>query len=236
MAKIQINHETLNAFVDGELPPQEMARIAALLETEPEMKAYVLKQEKLRTILRLEEVMQTPPPARLVETVRNAPVSWRWRLQAIAGRHFVARSLVPAGAALFAGLIIGMTIRPGSDLMPSHGQMLAGGDLAQALDSKLASNGYSGEGPRIGISFRDHAGRDCRTFTSGNQAGLACHQESNWVVTTLVTQSPESGGSYRMAGSEMPEAVRRAVEASIQGVPFDAKAEAQARANAWTGK
>ena len=42
MAKIEIDHETLNAFVDGELPPQEMARIAALLETEPEMKAYVL--------------------------------------------------------------------------------------------------------------------------------------------------------------------------------------------------
>ena len=180
--------------------------------------------------------MQTPPPSRLVETVQNAPVSWRWRLQAVLGRHFVARSLVPASATLFAGLIIGMMARPGGDLISSQGQMLARGDLAQALDSKLASNGYSGEGPRIGISFRDRAGRDCRTFTSGSQAGLACHQQGGWVVTALVAQSPESGSSYRMAGSEMPDAVRRTVEASIQGAPFDAKAEAQARANGWAGK
>lgn len=231
-----MDHETLNAFVDGELPPQEMTRIAALLETEPEMKAYVLKQEKLRAALRFEEVMRAPPPARLLEAVEKAPVSWRWRLQGILGRHFVLRSVVPAGAALCAGLIIGITTGPGSDLTLSHGRMLARGDLAQALDTKLASSGYGGEGPRIGISFRDRAGKDCRTFASGSQAGLACRQEGDWVVTTLVAQTPEAGGAYRMAGSEMPDAVRQAVEASIQGAPFDAIAEAQARANGWAGK
>jgi hypothetical protein len=39
-----------------------------------------------------------------------------------------------------------------------------------------------------------------------------------------------------MAGSEMPDAVRRAVETSIQGAPYDAIAEAQARASGWSGK
>lgn len=231
-----MDRETLNAFVDGELPPQEMARVAALLETQPDLKAYVLKQEKLRTALRLEEVLRTPPSARLVETVQNAPVSWRWRLQAVLGRGFVWRSLIPAGAALAVGVMIGLANRPAQDLVLSHGHMLARGSLAQGLDTKLASAGYNGEGPRIGISFRDHTGSDCRTFSSDNQAGLACHRGGNWVVTTLVTQSPETGGAYRMAGSEMPDAVRRAVEASIQGAPFDAIAEAQARANGWAGK
>lgn len=56
------------------------------------------------------------------------------------------------------------------------------------------------------------------------------------MVTTLVTQASESGGAYRMAGSQMPEAVRRAVEVSIQGQAFDAETEARARANGWTGK
>ena len=231
-----MDRETLNAFVDGELPPQEMARIAALLETQPESKAYVLKQEKLRGTLRFEDVMVAPPPARLVETVQAAPVSWRWRLRAVWGRRFVVRSLVPATAALLAGLIIGLTAQSDGDLVQSQGQMLARGNLAQALGIKLASSGYGGQGPRIGISFRNRAGRDCRTFASGSQAGLACHQGSDWVVSTLVTQSPESAGTYRMAGSEMPDAVRRAVEASIQGAPFDAIAEAQARANGWAGK
>jgi hypothetical protein len=56
------------------------------------------------------------------------------------------------------------------------------------------------------------------------------------VISALAAQSPEAGGTYRMAGSEMPDAVRRAVEVSIQGTPFDAIGEAQARANGWTGK
>jgi len=231
-----MDRETLNAFVDGELPPQEMARIAALLEGQPELKAYVLKQEKLRAALRFENLMMTAPPASLVETVQAAPVSWRWRLRAVLGRRFVVRSLVPATATLLAGLIIGLTLQSSGDLVQSQGQMLARGNLAQALDTKLASSGYSGEGPRIGISFRNRVGNNCRTFTSGGQAGLACRQGSDWVVGTLVTQSAESGGTYRMAGSEMPDAVRRAVEASIQGAPFDAIAEAQARANGWAGK
>lgn len=231
-----MDREMLNAFVDGQLPPQEMARIAALLDTEPEMKAYVLKQEKLRAALTFEEMMRTPPPSRLVDTARTAPVSWRWRLQAYLGRHFVVRSLLPAGAALAAGLIIGITTKSNGDLILSRGQMLAGGSLAQALDTKLASSGYDGKGPRIGISFRDRAGKDCRTFTSGSQAGLACHRDGAWMISTLVAQGPEAGGTYRMAGSEMPDAVRRAVEASIQGAPFDAIAEAQARANGWAGK
>jgi hypothetical protein len=231
-----MDREMLNAFVDGELPPQEMARIAALLETQPEMKAYVLKQEKLRAALKFEAVMQEPPPSRLVDAARHTPVSWRWRLQNILGRHFVLRSVIPAGAALAVGLMIGVAGKSGEELILSHGRMLARGDLAQALDTRLASSGYGGEGPRIGISFRDRAGRDCRTFIAAGQAGLACHRGGDWVVTTLVTQPPEAGGAYRMAGSEMPDAVRRAVEASIQGAPFDAIAEAQARANGWTGK
>jgi len=231
-----MDRETLNAFVDGELPPQEMAHIAALLEAQPDMKAYVLKQEKLRAGLKFEEIMRTPPPSRLVEAALSAPVSWRWRAQNILGRNFILRSLVPAGAALAVGLMIGVTGKSGEDLVLSHGRMLAGGDLAQALNTKLASSGYSGQGPRLGISFRDRAGSDCRTFTAAGQAGLACHRGGDWVVTTLVTQTPESGGTYRMAGSEMPDAVRRAVEASIRGAPYDAIAEAQARANGWAGK
>ena len=231
-----MDRETLNAFVDGELPPQEMARIAALLETQPEMKTYVQKQERMRAALRFEDVMDAPPPQKLVETVRHAPASWRWRLQAVLGRGFVWRSFVPAGAALLVGLMIGLIGKPAEDLVLSHGQMLARGGLAQALDTRLASAGYPGQGPRIGISFRDSAGSDCRTFSSDNHAGLACHRAGNWVVTTLVTQNPDAGGAYRMAGSQMPDAVRRAVEASIAGAPFDAKAEAAARANGWAGR
>jgi len=231
--------ETLIAFVDGELPPTEMERIAALLAARPDLEAYVAQQEKLRANLKqkFDGVLAEPVPRHLVDAVRTAKVSWRWRLRAALGRRFVLRSLAPAGAALALGLAIGIALQPARDLTLSvSGQMLAGGALGQALDRKLASAGYDGQGPRIGISFRDHAGEACRTFTSGAQAGLACHRRGRWAVATLVTQPVEDSGAYRMAGSQMPDAVRRAVADAIDGAPFDAAAEAEARAHGWSGK
>jgi hypothetical protein len=231
--------ETLNAFVDGELPPHEMERIAALLGQRPDLEAYVAQQEKLRAQMKLafDNVLATAVPPHLVVAARGTQVSWRWRLRAVLGRRFVLWSLVPAGAALALGFAIGVMLQPAHDLgLSPSGQMVAQGALGQALDRKLASAGYDGHGPRIGISFRSRAGEDCRTFASGTQAGLACHQDRRWVVAMIVSQPAQEGNSYRMAGSEMPDALRRAVAATIDGVPYDAAAEDKARASGWSGK
>jgi hypothetical protein len=227
--------ESLNAFVDGELPPKEIERIAALLATRPELEAYVAGQEQLRAALKMPAVMAQTPPQHLVDAIYKSPVSWRWRLGQLR-RGLTVRALAPVGAALALGLVIGVALKPVGDFSITNGQMLAHGALADALDSKLASEGYDGHGVRIGISFRNHAGQDCRTFANGNAAGLACRGEAGWAVGTLVNQAPESGGLYRMAGSEMPDAVRRAVAEAIDGAPFDAAAEARARAEGWGGK
>jgi hypothetical protein len=179
-----------------------------------------------------------PPPERLVRAARTAPISWRWRLRAYLGPGFLARSLAPAGAALALGLAVGLVIRPARDLdIGASGQLVAQGALGDALDRKLASAGYDGQGPRIGISFRDKAGADCRVFSTGAASGLACRQGGAWVIGALAGQAPESGaGGYRQAGSEMPEAIRAAVSAIIDGAPFDAAAERQARDRGWRGQ
>jgi hypothetical protein len=126
-------------------------------------------------------------------------------------------------------------LRPSADLSTNaSGQLVARGSLGRALEQRLASAGYPGSGPRIGISFRDKAGEDCRTFTDGGASGLACHRNGAWMISTLVNQSPSTPGYvYRMAGSEMPDAVRRAVTASIVGAPFDAQTERAARNSGW---
>lgn len=228
--------ESLNAFVDGELRPGEMERIAALLAGRPELEAYVAGQEKLRAALKMPDVLAAVPPRHLVDAIYKSPVSWRWRLRSLLGSGFTVHILVPAGAALALGLVIGVALRPTGDLAMANGQMVARGALGAALDTKLASSGYDGQSARIGISFRNRAGQDCRTFNSGDTAGLACRRAGGWVVGTIVTQTPQTAALYRMAGSEMPEAVRQAVAASIAGAPYDAAAEAQAKARGWTGK
>lgn len=81
----------------------------------------------------------------------------------------------------------------------------------------------------VGGWFRHQLGRQyqhrCdRTFTEGTAASLACYEHGARVISVLGKQKPKnSGTTYRMAGAEIPEAVRRAVAASIDGGTFDVK-------------
>ena len=233
---MELNRETLDRFVDGELAPQEMERVAALLPAHPEMDAYVRRQEFLRAAMRTRfRELDVQIPQRLIDAAMTAPMSWQWRFGVWRRQYLSIRQLVPAGVTLALGLAIGIAVRPGGDLgANAMGQVVAQGALAHALDTQLASAG--GSGP-VGISYRDKSGRDCRTFARRENAGLACHQSGAWIVETLARRTVEDGGAaYRMAGSEMPEAVRQAVAAGIDGAPFDAKAEARARDHGWSGR
>lgn len=235
---MELDRETLDRFVDGELPPKEMERVAATLAAHPEMDAYVRRQENLRRELRaLYRTLDAQMPERLIDAALTAPISWQWRLRDWQRRNLSIRQLAPAGAALALGLIVGVAIGPQGDLgTNAGGELVAQGTLARALDTQLASAGAGGP-TQIGISFRSKSGQDCRTFAKGENAGLACHQGEAWVVETIARQTAEDqGAAYRMAGSGLPEALRQAVAASIEGAPFDAKAEAQARARGWSGR
>lgn len=233
------DQNTLDAFVDGELPPREMERIALLLEARPDLNRYVQEQERLRATLRnaFEETLATSVPEKLVRTVRSAPVSWRWRLRAVLARGWPIQRLAQMGAALAMGVVLGIALQPPAEFgTDAAGRLVVQGTLGKALNTQLAAARYGVTGAHIGISFRNKAGQDCRTFSDGGSAGLACHQGGAWVVGILVKQAPENPGvAYHMAGSAMPDAVRRAVQDSIAGAPFDAPAEKAARDRGWVG-
>ena len=237
---MESDQKILDAFVDGELPPREMERIALLLEARSDFNRYVQEQERLRATLRnvFDEALVAPVPERLARTVRSAPVSLRWRLRALLARGFSIRVLAPMGAALAMGVVLGIALRPAAEFgTDAAGRLVAQGELGRALNTQLSAARYGGAGPHVGISFRNRTGRDCRTFFAGGSAGLACHQDGAWVVGILVKQAPENpGAAYHMAGSAMPDAVRRAVEANIAGAPFDATAERAARDRGWPGR
>ena len=230
----EITHETLTAFLDGELPPLEMERVAKLLTERPELDRWVRRQEGLRTSLcqAFSEVMASPPPQHLRTAVRQAPVSKRWLMRRI-WTSWKLQIWAPAGVALAAGLTFGFLMQPSAIMVRRDGAFLARGSLAEALDQKLASAGYDGSGTRIGITFRGHDGHICRTFDLDEQTGLACHQANGWAVTILESHHKSAAGAYQMAGSELPDAVRQAAMARIAGASFDAAAEKAARDNGW---
>ena len=114
---MELNRELLDRFVDGELAPADMERVAGMLTDHPEWDAYVRRQEELRSVLgaRFRE-LDGEMPRRLIEAARTAPISWQWRLRSWRQRNLAVRRLVPAGAALALGLVAGIAIRPPGDL------------------------------------------------------------------------------------------------------------------------
>jgi hypothetical protein len=133
------------------------------------------------------------------------------------------------------GVAIGTAVNPSTvgPIGNENGTLVAQGALAHALDTQLASAAPAATGPQIGITFRATDGRICRTFTATGMAGLACHGAGQWRVAALAATKDESIGAYRMAASGLPDTIREAAQQMIQGAPFDAAAERQARARDW---
>jgi hypothetical protein len=242
--------EELCSFIDGELAPFEMAKVAEMIERSPELQRYVEDQEHLRQRLHtaFSTLMEAPIPERLLESARNAPVSFRARINEWLNRRAgtsagsVVRFAVPT-TAMVLGLFIGIGVERqsagSSDLVatPAAGQVMAQAQLARALDTQLASEPASGGAPSIGVSFRSKSGQDCRTFevagATASTDGVACRHNGTWMVGALVTTAHAPNSAYQLAGSEMPGAIRDTVAETIAGEPFDAAAERRARDSGW---
>jgi hypothetical protein len=142
-------------------------------------------------------------------------------------------------ASLAAGAVIAHLVLKSPDaerLGTRDGQLVAQGDLDQALSNQLAGDQAESAPVHIGVSFKSKAGDHCRTFVvkgPSPMGGLACRKNEAWAVEVLAAAEPSAGaGGYRPAAS-MPPAVVTAVEQQIQGEPLDASAEAAARASKW---
>jgi anti-sigma factor RsiW len=151
----------------------------------------------------------------------------------------------PQWGAMAASLIIGAIIGhvalqspEASPIVARDGRLVAQANLAEALSNQLASTQTANTSVQIGTSFKAKDGAYCRTFVlheGDAMGGLACRAGNGWNVNTLARAetTPGTDGGYRPAGSEMPDAVRAAVEAQIVGDPLDSSGEAQAKGNGW---
>jgi hypothetical protein len=233
-----LSKEILMQFVDGELAPQEASRIEAEIAGDAQARAFVETQTALRREFQaaFSPVMEGRIPDRLTAAIANTPVSWRWRMaQGFSRRNVWLWTGLPAAGALALGLVIGIAVNPSNvgPIATQNGTLVAQGVLADALNTRLASDTPQANAPHIGISFRAKDGRACRTFETNGVAGIACRGETKWNVATLTAAPSEASGTYHMAGSSMPDAIRAAAANMIDGAPFDAEAERQARDSGW---
>jgi hypothetical protein len=235
--------EKFFAWLDGELPSEEAARVEADVAADPRLSRLADEHRAMTSGLRhaFAQVEAMPVPGRLRRPIdRNEKVVSLAEARAIQ----VARRAPPVWAqmaALAATLAVGVfagnamsgmfTVGPSSPIEAEGGRLVASAELENALYARLASAPVS-SGPRIGLTFRDKSGAICRTFEDQAASGLACRESGDWRIRSLF-QSPEGQATdYRMASGPNLQ-LMEAVDAAIDGEPFDEAQEKAAAERGW---
>jgi len=250
---MKLPDETVMAYVDDELDAASRAEVEAAMAADPEVRVQVQAQIDLRARLRAsyDPVLSEPVPERLLQALGqptaapSARIADLARVRATKQERLQAprRWSLPQFAAIAASLMIGVLIgqrvlhSPQGDAFATRdGQLVENGLLDEALTRQLASNQSDTAPVHIGLTYRDDSGAFCRTFAltwDGTDAGIACRSGDAWRVETLTHAEPTDAATYRAAASELPEAIRRTVEANISGEPLDAEAERAAQRSGW---
>jgi len=235
-----VDEEKFFAWLDGELPPEEAARIEAEVAADPEMSRKAKEHRALAASLQgaFGSVAAAPLPARIAAAAR--PVQENVVDLATARNERSVRRSLPLwtqAAALAATLAVGIFTgnmlipSPGGPIQTEDGRLVAGGNLEEALYAQLAS-APADHGPRIGMTYRDRAGAICRTFQDDNASGLACREGGDWRIRGLFQGAEGQSSDYRMAAGADPRLMDM-VDQSIAGEPFDSAQEKAALSSHW---
>lgn len=248
---MKVSNEMLMAYVDGELDAGDSARVEQAMREDADTASAVASARALRDRLRqaYAPVLDEPVPERLLAAAnvgRDAQAAETGNVVPLRSARPVGTAPAPAWrlphwAALAASLLLGALMAPllvperlPSMLDTSGGALVAGGDLARTLDTRVTSDGPQGR-VSVGLSFRGRDGRYCRTFTLAapqSMSGLACHSGRAWQVSALAESTSDSG-ELRRAATTLPPAILAEVDARSQGEPLDADGERKARDAGW---
>jgi len=226
-----IDAATRMAYVDGELDEIARRRVERAMAEDPALAEAVARDRRLRATLqdRFAPYAEQPVPDRfkaLLDPPAVPIATARRRARALPRPWIQAAALA---ATLVFGVVIGQQLDTGP-VATRGGALVAQGRLAAALDTQLAATQPSDAAVRIGLTFRARSGRICRTFAGPALQGLACRDDGGWALVNTARGERET--AYRQASSGDP-GILAAAQAMMAGGPFDAAAEAEARAHGW---
>jgi hypothetical protein len=252
MMETTMDHETLGAYADGELSPEEAAKVARHLATHPADRAYVerVAAERAAIARAFAPIAAEPLPAALqarVEAAVTAAEGGRQgatvvALRRPAWRGWMAGGALAAAAAALLAVYLGLERPAGTEV--ALGPVAPGQPLAVALDTlpagmpeRLASGGTI----EIVASFADGRGRLCRELwlapggVAAGEAAIACAADGRWAVEAVVAVEAPAEGEDRFETAAGPGA--RAIEAALDalgaGPVLTPEEEAAARARGW---
>ncbi len=242
-----IDPEMLAAYADGELSPTDAAKVEEAIAAHPDLAKQVEAHRALRAQLsaHFAPILDTPVPDRLTDLLKPKESAQVIDLAAVRrAREEEQQPVAPAtrprwalggalAASLALGVVVGRIAIPVGPVASEDGQLVARGDLANALTTQLAS-AQDGKDVRILISFEAKDGRYCRGYEQGVTAGIACREGSDWqIIRTQAGMSAKPQGSYAQASSQAAEIMASAQEIAA-GNALDSAAERKVRDAGWT--
>ncbi|HET6943163.1 MAG TPA: hypothetical protein VFH89_13465 [Sphingomicrobium sp.] len=226
------------AWLDGELSPEEAERVGAAVAADPELSRLANEHRAMTAGLRsaFASVDEQPVPDRLLAAVQDREVEIVDLGQARAARRRLPPIWAQAAAlaaTLAVGVFTGSLLGSGGSgpITADGGPFVASADLETALNTRLAGTPQT-KGAQIRLTFRNKTGAICRTFEDHQASGLACRDGQEWRIRSLFQGPERSATDFRMASGANPQ-LMEAVDASIDGAPFDAAQEREAMERGW---
>lgn len=234
--------EILSAFIDGELPAEEMDEVRREIDQSAALAARVeaLKKADRAVACAYRAIDDEPMPQGVLDLLAaksEAPdsnvVSLPRRRAGGGARYWPAA--LAASLALAAGVGLGLQFSAGGALIA--GTIEKGNPLYAALETTPSAETVKLDGRRGAIftpvlSFRSQAGDICREFSlssgdRGNRA-VACRGDDAWIVEFAVAAAPlaTDSGVYSTASSGLNEAFDSFVDDLIANEPFAPEEEA----------
>lgn len=243
--------EELGAYIDGQCSAEAAQRIEQAVARDRELARRIASERSLRQRLRshFAPIEEEPVPARWEAMVRGAAVpgdaevapvtdlaevrARRSETMPAMGAGWAPRLWVGSAiaASLILGIFLGMQVRGGGPFGSRNGVLTAQGELAQALDTQLASASQNAP-VRMLLTFRSRDGSVCRAFTGREASGVACRSGSRWQMRHVLPGMPDARTEYRQAGSANGELTALAQDMAV-GDAFDARQELAARNHDW---
>lgn len=241
-----VSHDQLSAYLDGELPPEEMKSVAAAIAADDELRARAEALAASDVLLkRAYSAIDDSPMPDAVTALLKAPAG---KVVPLRRPQAAPRWAMPlaASVALGAGLALGLFLNNPVRMAPSGGVLLAGAinpadPLDAALDKTPSGDRVAIAGARevsLVLSFETADGRYCREFTledaQSAARAIACREDGLWSVKIAAAEEKSAGG-YATAASGVSAAFDAGARALGANEPLDRAREDALLKAGWTG-
>jgi hypothetical protein len=235
--------DKLSAFLDGELPPEEMTALERSLAADT---ALAARLQQLAGASRafadsIASIDARPLPASVgslltADGARVIPFRRRSLPLFVMEHRAVAASIVCAAAVWSVAMLTRVPELPASNPL-----IAANSPLGRALDGA-----QTGERTEIGrgvsvepqLTFASAADSFCRQYRLASDSAvaeaIACREDETWQVkVTSFAVAARAGPDYQTARSPRSPALEAFIDANIAGDPLDREAEAELIARDW---